>query len=365
MMQRDEDLLLEAWLLYHGYLFGFENLAVFDNGSSLPDVTAILSRFEAAGVTVIRDHNRLEDFLQKGDLLKRMIEWWDEAGGYDIAIPLDCDEFLALFTETGITCERRQIHDYLDRFVGRPEVLSVGTNNFNVPGQPGWFWPTRTSKRFFAAGTIGTLDRGFHAGTSRKSDAVLSTHLTHLHFHHKPLQAVLSQAQRKLSPWVDVTNRDALLAHAGDGFHLVKHFRRTEAEYFDQFNSLLTFGYSGLSMTLTALGHKTGLATGVADVPMVRGRAHHASIRQPATEDAGARVIVFDADAYLRANSDVAAQNAILPLEHYLFHGFDERRSLSAGPPTASAKPLAWRDVPLKLPWPGKRLRGPDRRIQA
>ena len=36
MMQKDESFLLEPWLLYNGYLFGFENLTVYDNGSILP-----------------------------------------------------------------------------------------------------------------------------------------------------------------------------------------------------------------------------------------------------------------------------------------------------------------------------------------
>ena len=44
MMQKDEVHLLEPWLAYHGYLFGFENLYVLDNGSTRPDV--LLTRSE-------------------------------------------------------------------------------------------------------------------------------------------------------------------------------------------------------------------------------------------------------------------------------------------------------------------------------
>ena len=51
-MQKDEGLLLDAWLRYYGYLFGFENIEVLDNGSRDRLTTGILEQFEAAGVVV-------------------------------------------------------------------------------------------------------------------------------------------------------------------------------------------------------------------------------------------------------------------------------------------------------------------------
>ena len=56
MMQKDEALLLRPWLLYHGLLFGFENLYVYDNGSTSDAVLAILREFAAVGVHVDDAH---------------------------------------------------------------------------------------------------------------------------------------------------------------------------------------------------------------------------------------------------------------------------------------------------------------------
>ena len=97
-MQKDEGLLLDAWLRYYGYLFGFENIEVLDNGSRDQLTRSILEQFEAAGVVVHRQYDTIEHFEGKGGIVAGIIEGWDEAGGYDFAVPCDVDEFLVLFT---------------------------------------------------------------------------------------------------------------------------------------------------------------------------------------------------------------------------------------------------------------------------
>lgn len=65
MMQKDEAILLEPWLTYHGHLFGFSNLHVIDNGSTRADVQAVLHRFAALGVHVDYSHPSHDDYLRK------------------------------------------------------------------------------------------------------------------------------------------------------------------------------------------------------------------------------------------------------------------------------------------------------------
>jgi hypothetical protein len=306
-------------------------------------VTETLARFEAAGVTVLRQFAVYADFERKGDLLGLAIRGWDARGEYDLALPVDCDEFLALFTAAGLTCARGAIHAYLDTLAGRPEVLAIQTSSYNVPGRPGWFWPAGASKRFFTAGTIGTLDQGFHVATSRKSDAVFLTRLTHLHLHHKPHATVLEHAHRKLQFRVDVNDLAALRAYNGPGDHLVRHFMRTEAEYLTQFDDVLTFGYTGFSAILSALGHRSEMVT----VPQPPAPPLHGtvSVRRPSRSDPAGEIVLFDAEAYLRAHLDVAAIGAP-PLEHYLYHGFNEGRAVSDVRDAGREEPLAWPPLP-------------------
>ncbi len=62
MMFRDEVLLLKPWLHYHGYLFGFENLYVFDNGSRDETVLATLRQFAKIGANVDSSHQTSDGF---------------------------------------------------------------------------------------------------------------------------------------------------------------------------------------------------------------------------------------------------------------------------------------------------------------
>ena len=129
MMQRDETLMLRAWLRYHAHLFGFENLVVYDNGSINKDTIELLARAERAGADVRRQHDQASDFEHRHIHFRRLAEMWDQDGdGYDLSIPLECDEFLAVYTEDGVSCARGSILEALEQLEGdrRASVCASG-----------------------------------------------------------------------------------------------------------------------------------------------------------------------------------------------------------------------------------------------
>lgn len=88
-MQKDEDDILEEWIIYHASIFGLENIHIIDNGSGEKS-TQILQRFKSVGLNVRERPN----YGKKGDYL---CEWIKEtANDYDIAIPIDIDEFIGV-----------------------------------------------------------------------------------------------------------------------------------------------------------------------------------------------------------------------------------------------------------------------------
>jgi hypothetical protein len=339
MMQRDEDLLLEPWLRYNGYLFGFENLYVFDNGSTKPGVIKTLDRYEQTGVRVLRHLSTPQHYLTRGHHFAAFIQHLDETETHDLVMLLDCDEFLALFTESGLTCERTAIHRYLDRLVGSRDVLGLYTTTFNVPGKPGWFWPQRGSKRFFSRDTIGVLDRGFHTAMSRKSDRIFDTDLTHLHYHHKPHRTVVEQAKRKLRAFVDVTDRQALARHTGSGAHLTRHLLMSEQEYLTQFVDKLLIRFDGLSRALTALGIKSALLNPPGSLGQVGDGADGLIVSAPTTRAPGEiGQTIFNGALYRAANPDIAFLKGSAAA-HFVTFGYQEGRPLR---PAHRAAAGAW-----------------------
>ena len=55
MMQKDESELLDYWLSYHGEIFGFENLYVFDNGSTDSNLQCVLEKYAGLGINFYLD----------------------------------------------------------------------------------------------------------------------------------------------------------------------------------------------------------------------------------------------------------------------------------------------------------------------
>ncbi|NHN86161.1 hypothetical protein GOB93_16145 [Acetobacter musti] len=324
MMQKDENLLLDSWFRYYGYLFGFENLVVLDNGSTEPSVVETLRTYERAGADIRRGYNRIEDFHAKGTHVRDVIAEWESGAGYDFALPVDCDEFFATYTADGLSCSRATIHAKLDALIGVTQALRFNASLLNVPGRPGCFQPHHYQKTFLAAGTgIRQIDRGFHAITSRAGEGWVDTDFTFLHMHHKPFADLLRHARDKLMLSVPLDNPDALRAHKGLGSHLTAYFFMTEQEYLDRFASGVFLRVPGFVNHMRALG--------IVDAYLGTLQSLEPSEPRDAVEIVGVKagefehVVPFDGQAYLRFSPDVAAAH-LAPLRHYVEHGMAEGR---------------------------------------
>ena len=321
MMQRDETQLLLPWLRHHGALFGFENLIVLDNGSRDAGVLATLARFERAGVRVERAHAAPRDFLDKGRHVARVIGELDAAAaaedGYDFALPIDCDEFLAVFDEFGLSCSRRAIDRAFEALLGERRALGIEMSLTNVVGRPGWFAADTLQKGFLPAGSVLEVDHGFHHPRSRLEDGMRWTRFCFLHFHNKPFDTLVAHARRKLDGLVDHHDLDALRAYRGMNYHLVPYFFMTPAQYRAIPDRMLTLTVPGFTRLAAALGIDRmlfGEPAGETD-DAVR-------LRLP-----GGAPVAFEASTYLAAHPDVQAAG-VAPLQHYLRHGWNEGRRL-------------------------------------
>ena len=227
MMQRNEDLCLHPWMVWHGHLFGFENLYVIDHGSDDRVVQEILLRFEALGAHIMR-MPAAANYRLKGEYTTAIMRILQNSGNYDFLLPLDCDEFVVMRGTNGApNCEPVEILDYLSQLEG--EVFSVSENFLNILGHPEQFFALPYSKIFFRSGSVHEVDHGSHCCLDNTPGA--PCRLVYVHFHHKHYARQRQASLEKLSPYVDIADKAALEAYRSVGWHLVSNVLKTEAEY--------------------------------------------------------------------------------------------------------------------------------------
>ncbi len=96
-MVKDEIDIVEDWLKYHGTLFGYKNLYIIDNMSS-DGTFEKLQEYKSKGIFLIQK----SDYKLKGEYMNKLINH-PNCGDYDIAYPIDIDEFIVYYdkeTET-------------------------------------------------------------------------------------------------------------------------------------------------------------------------------------------------------------------------------------------------------------------------
>ena len=353
-MQKDERFLLKPWLAYYGYLFGFENLFVFDNGSERPEVRDVLAEYEAKGVNVDRSHSSREDYLAKADIIGERIRALDALAAYDFLIPLDCDEFILLKDDNGYTDSRNAVLAYLGTIADEQRALRFPYQLANHPLHPDIYHYFGFFKSFFTPGTFKSMDHGHHLGESCKADGFRNTNLIQLHFHHKPFDILVEQARRSWIGTVDPDDREALKNYHGRSVHLAKFFLQTREEYYAGFLEKVHFFLPEFRRRLASLGAPLVLPSEhVAKELMITVKAHRPQdisgiggttvfipTKDPEHSFATAR---FDERLYLAANPDLARPD-VEPTHQFCFYGYREGRPLRPrqdAPVTKAAAPLS------------------------
>ncbi|VVB42599.1 hypothetical protein RHAL1_00280 [Beijerinckiaceae bacterium RH AL1] len=267
MMCKNEDDLISPWTIYHGKLLGFENLYIFDNGSTSAATLEALARAECLGVNVRRDKFHPDHYVYKGDIFSELIQDLDRNSPADFYFPLDCDEFVCAeiapynlcFTSAGLEASLEPYR----RFEG---ALMIKAAYDNTPKRRSAFLRTSDQRKtFFAQDACRMLDHGFHCGEGIDKNARIHSSVVYLHFHFKPYAQLVFHARQKIEPFLpggdlDTFNsgRDGLLKYLEErrpGFHLINHLLfADEIDYLQKFNDEAWVDMPSVEMAFTEVG---------------------------------------------------------------------------------------------------------------
>lgn len=312
MMQRNEIFVLDAWIKYYGYLFGYSNLFILDNGSDNPAVIETLERCEKDGVTVYRERNTPSDYIAKGHIIGEMFTKFQKEKMYDFYFPLDCDEFIGVLRKDGVSFATKDIISELANYANSKDTIGIKYELRNSFRHKDSFYMLHCNKTAFSKGMITTLDHGFHtAGT--ESGTIIKSELCHIHLHNKPYSHLMEASRRKLQAFgIDTSNPDAI-ASAGHSYHILGYFATAKETISSNPDSLAHIRLPSFGKLLSDIGAAVSYLHGL-------------------PESEGPPITLpfdMDADGYFSRYPDVA-KSGMSALIHYLLFGGREGRLMES-----------------------------------
>jgi hypothetical protein len=104
-MVKDEVDIIKDWIIYHGSMFGFNNIYVIDNYSTDGTFEAI-NEFSHL-INIFRE----PDYLKKGEYMKKLINTYCNN---EIAFPIDIDEFIIYYDNNEVSIDKNLINNYIN-----------------------------------------------------------------------------------------------------------------------------------------------------------------------------------------------------------------------------------------------------------
>jgi hypothetical protein len=103
---KDEIDIVEEWLIYHGCMFGWNNIFIIDNYSTdgtwekINEFSHLINIFQKP------------DYSKKGEYMRDLINKYCNDG--EVAFPIDIDEFIVHYDNNRITTDKKDINNYIN-----------------------------------------------------------------------------------------------------------------------------------------------------------------------------------------------------------------------------------------------------------
>lgn len=185
---KDEVDMIEDFILYHGYLFGYDNLVIIDHNSTNPKVFEIYETYRQKGVHIEYEPNN-EYNLSK--TISFFIHKYKDTCIY--AIPLDTDEYFCVegqeyeerIDKASILKQLYNLPNTSSKFYYNYFCVSQSDQNHEQPIHSVIHFERTThyTKVFFRAEHFCGVDIGFHNGQISQGEVCNASGFIQMHFH--------------------------------------------------------------------------------------------------------------------------------------------------------------------------------------
>lgn len=228
-MVKGEVDIVEDWVLYHGSIFGFENLFIIDNYSRDGTFEILLELKTKYNIHV----TRAIDYKKKGDYMTSMLRTF---GNREKVFPIDIDEFIVYYNKDNtISCDKNLIINYIRslpplpfykmNYIQAKTLTYKGYERATIECKYGKYDDRQgVAKTFFHSGLFkGVIDHGNHYN----SPNYFMSNLCLAHFHQRNLDQIKKKVYNNVKGLgYNPFNLNSLLhlqnrGHSVMGFHHV------------------------------------------------------------------------------------------------------------------------------------------------
>lgn len=193
-MVKDEADIVEDWIIYHGSMFGFNNLYIIDNYSTDGTYEKIMKLKSETSINVYREWDYSLKGVHMTDLIKNYCR------NERFSFPIDIDEFIVLYDKNSnnISIDKTKIINYFnnlpDNKVYKTNYIiskitnKDGYNRATVDTEVGYYVDLQSlAKSFFTTRLFhDKIDHGNHF----KCKDYFVTDLCLVHYHHRNLEQI-------------------------------------------------------------------------------------------------------------------------------------------------------------------------------
>lgn len=201
-MTKDEYDLIEDFIVYHGYLFGYDNIVIIDNNSTDSRVIDVYEKYKLLGLTVVSEPSYVGSD-QGIAFTKWMNQYKDSC---EFLIGLDTDEFMFGLNENNYEFDKKYITELLNTIPTNVTYLKVNITplvllepempyyNNNFVENPARNMTTFTNEKenigkalrtkvFYRSNAFVNTENGNHTGRVSWGNTQIST-IGYIHFHY-------------------------------------------------------------------------------------------------------------------------------------------------------------------------------------